>query len=75
VIKNVRYKDAGEYMCQVNSVPMVSQVSRSAEVTCFLPASSLVYGSRVSTGKNFSLVSNRIFAGGNLRSCHSTRDF
>lgn len=26
VIKNVRQKDAGEYMCQVNSVPMVSQV-------------------------------------------------
>ena len=27
VIKNVRQKDGGEYMCQVNSVPMVSQVS------------------------------------------------
>ena len=26
VIKNVRQKDGGEYMCQVNSVPMVSQV-------------------------------------------------
>jgi len=27
VIKNVRQKDGGEYMCQVNSVPMVSQVA------------------------------------------------
>ena len=26
-IKNVQQKDGGEYMCQVNSVPMVSQVS------------------------------------------------
>ena len=29
VIKNVRQKDGGEYMCQVNSVPMVSQVIRN----------------------------------------------
>ena len=34
VIKNVRQKDGGEYMCQVNSVPMVSQVLHLFEPFC-----------------------------------------
>ncbi len=29
MIKNVVQKDSGEYMCQINSVPMVHQVSPS----------------------------------------------
>ena len=28
-IKDVKPKDAGEYMCQINSVPMVTQVNIS----------------------------------------------
>jgi len=35
-VANVKQSDEGEYMCQINTVPMISQVSRLQEFCEFV---------------------------------------